>query len=150
MALKTAGSQRTVPLPDVVGVLLAAHLAARGRRSGLLLPDTVGAPLKRNTFTQGWRSAVRRTDLPTSLKLHSLIHAYVNALIVAGESVKVVQARMGHSSTMVTLDVYGHLWPDSDDKTRAAIESFLAPPADSGRTDAASSQLRALQHDYLK
>ena len=52
---------------------------------------------------------------------------------------KVVQARMGHTSAMVTLDVYGHLWPDSEDKTRAAIEAFLAPIADSVRTAGALS-----------
>jgi hypothetical protein len=35
---------------------------------------------------------------------------------------------------MVTLDVYGHLGPDSDDKHRTAVEAFLGIPADSVRT----------------
>jgi site-specific recombinase XerD len=76
-------------------------------------------------------------------------HAYASALIAAGESVKVIQSRMGHASAMVTLDVYGHLWPDSDDKTRAAIEAFLAPVADSVRTAEASSQVSGPIADYL-
>jgi integrase len=46
-------------------------------------------------------------------------------LIHAGESVKVVQARMGHASATETLDTYGHLWPDSEDATRAAVERHL-------------------------
>lgn len=71
-----------------------------------------------------------------------LRHAYASALIQAGESVKVVQARMGHASAMVTLDVCGHLWPDSDDRTRAAVDAFLAPLADSVRTETAASQMR--------
>jgi integrase len=39
--------------------------------------------------------------------------------------VKLVQARLRHSSTKTTLDTYGHLWPDSDDKTRTAVEAVL-------------------------
>lgn len=33
---------------------------------------------------------------------------------------------MGHKSAQTTLDTYGHLWPDSDDRTRAAIDTAFA------------------------
>ena len=39
-----------------------------------------------------------------------------------------------HASAKTTLDTYGHLWPDSDDSTRAAVEAVLAARADSLRT----------------
>ncbi|WP_169323233.1 hypothetical protein [Cellulomonas fimi] len=44
--------------------------------------------------------------------------------------------RLGHSSAVETLDTYSHLWPDSDDRTREAVDSVLAPapPADFPRT----------------
>jgi len=48
--------------------------------------------------------------------------------------VKVVQARLGHASAAETLDVYSHLWPDSDDQTREAVDSVLGAVADSLRT----------------
>lgn len=37
-----------------------------------------------------------------------------------------VQRRLGHRSAMETLDTYGHLWPDSDDETRAVVDHVLA------------------------
>jgi len=37
--------------------------------------------------------------------------------------VKVVQARLGHSSAKTTLDVYGHLFADEEDRTRAAVDA---------------------------
>jgi integrase len=46
-------------------------------------------------------------------------------LIASGADVKVVQARLRHASAKTTLDVYGHLWPDSDDSTRAAVDAVL-------------------------
>jgi integrase len=54
-----------------------------------------------------------------------LRHHFASLLIARGASVKVVQARLGHSSAKTTLDVYGHLWPDDEDATRAAIDDEL-------------------------
>ncbi|GII55409.1 hypothetical protein Pth03_37980 [Planotetraspora thailandica] len=47
-------------------------------------------------------------------------------LIASGADVKVVQARLRHASAKTTLDTYGHLWPDSDESTRAAIDAVIA------------------------
>ena len=41
---------------------------------------------------------------------------------------KTVQARLGHASATETLEVYSHLWPDSEDDTRAAIDGWLSAP----------------------
>ena len=51
--------------------------------------------------------------------------ANASLLTRQGESVKVVHARLGHASATETLDTYGHLWPDSDDSTREAIDAVL-------------------------
>ena len=55
-----------------------------------------------------------------------LDHFYASLLIAKGCSVKAVQRRLGHQSAMETLDTYGHLWPDSDDETRNAVDQVLA------------------------
>ena len=68
---------------------------------------------------------------------HSLRHFYGSLLIRHGESVKMVQARLGHASAAETLDTYSHLWPDSDDRTRAAVDSVLGRVAGPVRTDGA-------------
>lgn len=49
-----------------------------------------------------------------------------------------VQARLGHASAAETLDTYSHLWPDSDDRTREAVDAVLGVRADSVRTSDAS------------
>ena len=54
---------------------------------------------------------------------HDLRHYFASVLIRSGASVKVVQARLGHSSAKTTLDVYGHLFADEEDRTRAAIDA---------------------------
>jgi hypothetical protein len=56
---------------------------------------------------------------------HDLRHYYASLLIRHGESVKVVQKRLGHKSAVETLDTYSHLWPDSEDRTREAVDEVL-------------------------
>ncbi len=62
---------------------------------------------------------------PKGTGFHSLRHYYASLLIRHGESVKVVQSRLGHASAAETLDTYSHLWPDSEDTTRAAVDAAL-------------------------
>jgi hypothetical protein len=42
-----------------------------------------------------------------------------------GADVKTVQARLRHASAKTTLDTYGHIWPDRDESTRAAVDAVL-------------------------
>ena len=65
------------------------------------------------------------TKLPKSVTCHDLRHFCASLLIHAGESVKTVQLRLGHSSAVETLNTYGHLWHDADDQTRDAVEAAL-------------------------
>jgi integrase len=79
-----------------------------------------------------WRAAVNAAGAPAGTGFHELRHYYASLLIRHGESVKVVQARLGHASAAETLDIYSHLWPDSDDRTREAIDAVLGTVRDSG------------------
>jgi integrase len=87
-----------------------------------------------------WQPARARAGLPDSVTFHDLRHYYASLLIRHSESVKVVQARLGHASAAETLDTYSHLWPGSEDRTRLAVDEVLGagPVADSVRTAGAS------------
>jgi integrase len=131
---KTAASNRTIPLPQVVVDSLAAHLAAYPPTDGLVF-TLDGWAVTRQRFGHLWRPIAAEVGLPARTGLHALRHYYASLLIRHGESVKTVQERLGHASAVETLDTYSHLWPDSDDRTREAVDSVLGgSPADSLRT----------------
>jgi len=132
---KTAASYRTLPLPQVVLDALAAHLAAFPVASdGRIFTTPAGEPIRRTAFSSNvWRPAVAQVGVQGA-HFHDLRHYYASLLIRHSESVKVVQSRLGHASASETLDTYSHLWPDSEDRTRAAVDSVLGLPADSLRT----------------
>jgi integrase len=125
-APKTRASYRVVPLPAVVVDALAAHVARYlVGEGGFIFTDTAARPIRRTRFSETWRQAVKATGAPDGTGFHALRHYYASLLIRHGESVKVVQARLGHASAAETLDTYSHLWPDSEDRTRAAVDEVL-------------------------
>lgn len=81
-------------------------------------------PLYRNRFNDVWHRACRRAGV-VGYTFHDLPHYYASLLIRQGESIKVVQSRLGHASAQETLDTYSHLWPDSEDLTRRAVDAVL-------------------------
>lgn len=114
-------------MPDVVGGALAEHLARFQRGpADLIFNNSYGAPLRRSTAGEMWHRAASQVDLPKWATLHDLRHFYASLLISRGCSVKTIQRRLGHQSATETLDTYGHLWPDSDEETRAAVDHVLA------------------------
>jgi integrase len=66
---------------------------------------------------------VRRAGLPAGTTSHHLRHHYASVLLAAGESVVAVAERLGHENATLVLKTYGHLMPDSEDRTRRAIDA---------------------------
>lgn len=52
---------------------------------------------------------------------HKLRHTAVLLAIAASADVKVVQAMLGHATATMTLDRYGHLFPDRLDEARRQV-----------------------------
>jgi integrase len=123
---KTAASVRTVPLAGVVADELAAHLATFGPGPDqLVFTNDSGQPIRRNRLSAQWRSWARKAGLADTVRFHDLRHTYASMLIAENGSAKLVQELMGHASASTTWDVYGHLFPDSADQARAAVERRL-------------------------
>ncbi|MEP6814759.1 MAG: site-specific integrase [Marmoricola sp.] len=134
-ALKSKTSRRTVPAGQVVIDELAAHLAAHPSNDALLL-DEWGAPVTYRRWKRLLGEAAREAGV--RMTSHGLRHFAASALISGGASVKQVQAFLGHSSAVITLRTYAHLFPGDDDRTRNVLDAALSPFADSLRTEAAS------------
>jgi integrase len=123
-ATKTYGS-RSVALPPFLRDLLVEHLhrsvGAEGNEA-LVFTAPDGSPLRNSAFHKRfWTPAVRAAGLQ-GLRPHDLRHTAAALLIAQGAHYKAIQSHLGHSSITVTLDRYGHLFPDDQDRLADGLE----------------------------
>ena len=131
---KSEAGERTLPLgPFVVNTLKEWKLACPRGELGLVFPNTLGKIWDHADIVSRYLWPVMVTAGVVDDKgeakytgLHSLRHFYASWLINRKKDnglelpPKTVQARMGHSSIVVTMDTYGHLFPSSDDGSEMA------------------------------
>jgi len=133
---------RTVRLPRSVAEELGAFLADRPHDPGdLVFTAPRGGPLRESKFVPGRfkpaigtaNQALAQLDpsgrpdlLPEELRLYDLRHTAASLMIRQGASVKAVQRQLGHATASITLDVYGHLFPDELDALASRLEDARA------------------------
>ena len=153
---KSESGERTIPLPPiVVNTLREWKLASPKSTLDLAFPTGVGnveyhgnivkrglgpAQIKAGVTTpaldEAGKPVTGKDGRPVMAAkypgLHALRHFYaswcINRKVDGGLELpaKVVQERLGHSSIMMTMDVYGHLFPRGDDSAElAAAEKSL-------------------------
>jgi integrase len=153
---KSVAGERVIPLPPMlVSTLRKWRLACPNSELGLVFPATDGsvesyinitrqvmiptllaASITSPVLDQHGRPAKDDDGKPivtAKYGWHSLRHFYaswgINRRVDGGLELplKVVQARLGHSSIQMTADTYGHLFPRGDDgaELAAAEKAFL-------------------------
>ncbi|MER5676820.1 MULTISPECIES: tyrosine-type recombinase/integrase [Streptomyces] len=148
------GKLRDVPLPGPVAEALRAHMKQFPPVEITLPWKAAGGPLvtKRLIFMgprgghvwrtslneEAWKPALASAGvIPTPAAgaphaesrengMHAMRHFYASVLLDAGENIKALAEYLGHSDPGLTLRVYAHLMPSSQERTRKAIAAVFA------------------------
>jgi integrase len=103
---------------------LAAHLAGKAPNE-LVFTSPEGSVLRLGNFrSRYFDRAAARVGL-TGLTPHELRHTAAALAIRSGATVKVVQAMLGHASATLTIDRYGHLYPDELDAVAERLNEAI-------------------------
>ncbi|QLJ05724.1 site-specific integrase [Streptomyces sp. NEAU-sy36] len=119
--------KRSVPLPRSFANELGD--LARGRKADdLLFTAPEGGPLRYANFrSRVFDPAVKEAGLEgLGITPHKLRHTAASLAIAAGADVKVVQLMLGHKDASMTLNIYGHLFPDRLDEVADALDAGRA------------------------
>jgi integrase len=120
---KSKASIRTISVPRNIITAIEAHKLKCGTRDGLLFLNTRGNPINPNHYLQTNFKKIRKATGITK-GFHTFRHTHATELLAAGIPIVDVSRRLGHSKVSVTLDVYGHQMPASDEKIIAAINTL--------------------------
>jgi integrase len=141
---KTHGSDRKIDLsPIVIKELATWKLASKatelesrkkheaenkpvkGNVLDLVFPNEEWEPMNYSNMVQRFfQKAIRAANIPR-IRFHDLRHTYASLLLSQGENIKYIQTQLGHSSPMVTLNVYSHLLKDSNQEAACRLESTI-------------------------
>lgn len=128
---KSKKSRRAIDVGDqVLGALRGRERARHGE---------AGTPPEAPVFTtpdgrlidpdnlrhRVWARALTAAGL-RHVTMHSLRHTFASLLIAQGENPKYVSEQMGHASIQITMDRYGHLFPNEKRQSPARLEAQLS------------------------
>jgi len=120
-------ARRTVPVPRFLAAELAPLVDGRDG-DALLFESPRGEVLRVRNFRRSvFDAAVQRVG-PAGLHPHELRHTAASLAIASGADVKVVQTMLGHKTATMTLDLYGHLFPDRLDDLADRMDAAACAP----------------------
>jgi integrase len=123
---KTQRSRRVVSLSPSMVRLLTEHRAKQSAErlragnfwsdSDLVFATEFGCPVDPRNLLRTTTIAAKRAGL-AQIGVHALRHTYATTALLNGVPIHVVSRNLGHSSIVITADIYGHL---TDDAARSA------------------------------
>ncbi len=122
------GKARTVPIIERLAILLADHfvLLDHPPPEALLFssPKDSRYPIHPRQFRRHAAKAWKAAGLEP-LGFHEARHSFASIAIASGLNVKTLSTYMGHATTTITLDRYGHLLPGNEAEARERLDAYL-------------------------
>lgn len=136
--LKTEASKRTISITPDIMQLLKRQIRLRAKEKlragtsyinhGLVFAHPDGSPLDPKSVSTWFIRAGQRFGHP-EFSLHVTRHTHASLLLLSGTPILTVSKRLGHSSVSMTLNVYGHLLPDTDRSAAEKLAEILGKGA---------------------
>ncbi|MBN6039129.1 site-specific integrase [Amycolatopsis sp. 195334CR] len=118
------GKRRTVSIPAFLVPVLLPLIEDRDPNE-LVFTTARGQSLRANNWrVREFNAAVEAAELDLAgLTPHKLRHTAASLAIAAGADVKVLQLMLGHADAAMTLNIYGHLFPDRLDEVADVLDT---------------------------
>ncbi len=138
VATKTFAGNRILPIGKKLTEELKQHfdnqqrlialMGASWKDWGLVFPSRVGTPLQPGYLQKGAKHIFGAIGLGNEFTFHTLRHTAASFLIHHGMSLIEVSRYLGHSSTTITMEYYGHLVAGGLERARAIQDFKMIDP----------------------
>ena len=155
VAPKTRAGKRTIYLGDQTIESLRRHYELqrleraankRWQNYGLIFPSLSGTPIHPRNLLADFKAILTRAVIP-EIRFHDLRHTAASLMIESGLSILLVSRRLGHARPSITLDIYGHLMPESQARSADQLDELISPVEISELIDSSSPRI---SHDLTR
>ena len=132
---KTSKSRRSLVVPPTTMETLRHHRVGQAEERlntgpdysdlNLVFANRVGEPLEHRVIVRRHFKPIVKAAGLDPLRPYDLRHTCATLLLAGGEHPKVVAERLGHSSTVMTMDVYSHVLPSMQEAAAEKLERLL-------------------------
>jgi integrase len=138
--LKSRAGRRKVPIAAILRDYLTEHRGRSDREGAeLIFGRSAQSPFVPNRLQEradaGWTEAGLERVTP-----HACRHTFASLMIAAGVNAKALSTFMGHANISITLDLYGHLMPGSEEEAAGLLDHYLAAQRDRAEEKARAAQ----------
>lgn len=126
-APKSTAGRRAVQLtPELVDILKAhRENSPYDGSDDLIFPNQVGTWMDYHNLTNRvLKETLDKAGL-RQIRFHDLRHTYAALCISQGVNFKWLQRQMGHASITTTMDTYGHIMPEVEERLGGKLDSLL-------------------------
>ena len=85
-----------------------------------MFADPDGTPFKASGVSKSFKLILKKLGI-TDVRFHDLRHTHATLMLKQNVNPKIIQERSGHSSIMITMDIYGHVMPSMQ---KGPVEGF--------------------------
>jgi integrase len=134
---KTPRSRRAIVISEETSEMLRRHHRGQNEKrlkagkkyenNDLVFATDKGTPLSAQNLTRRHFKPILVAAGLQEIRLYDLRHSTATLLLALGENPKVVSERLGHSSSVLTLDVYSHVTATMQAEASRKLSEILFP-----------------------
>lgn len=131
---KTNKSIRNIAIPKIVVKELKRHKIVQKQNklkygnsyqdSDMVCTLENGKMINPKNLSRDFHRMLENNNLPV-VRFHDLRHSHASLLVKLGVQPKVISERLGHSNISITMDLYSHVYSETDKKVANMFEKLL-------------------------
>lgn len=130
---KTSAGVRTIALTDTDIKNLENHRKEQNKvklksirysDNNFIIATKFGNPFNGRDLLRLFDKIIIENNL-RKIRFHDLRHTHATMSMIAGDHVKVISERLGHSNISTTMDTYSHVLPNMQSESAARLEKML-------------------------
>jgi len=141
--VKTSSGRRKILLPPYTVNILRQRKATQAEmqlklgagKADLVFINFDGSMRSPHLVSTEFPKAVKQLGI-TPIKFHGLRHTHISHLLEDGHPIKAVSSHAGHAQVSVTLDIYTHCLPNSQETMVTAYGNELAATLERAKNSA--------------